>query len=399
MEYYFSKRIGTVKPSAIREILKLSSDPSVIAFSAGNPSADCFPKEDIALYTGEILQNTPALALQYGVTEGYTPLREALKERCIKAYGAYDAARDELIVTTGAQQVFDLLTKVVCDEGDTVIAEGPAFVGALSSFKSYGVNVVQADIDAHGMDLGELEEAIKTAENPRFIYCIPNFQNPTGYTMPLEKRKGILSLAGKYSLLVLEDNAYGDIRFKGEHLPTIKSMDTEGRVVYAGSMSKLLSPGLRVGFVSASAELIAKMTVAKQVSDVHTPILNQMVCHEFLTRSDVPGHIERINAVYLKKSDLMLGELDSGVGGLFRYTRPEGGLFIWCTLPAEADMLEFCSRAVKRNVAVVPGNAFYADDAAKRQSFRLNFSSPSDESIVTGVGVLAEVAKELCRGS
>ncbi len=395
MNYHFSDRISSVKPSAIREILKLSSDPSMIAFSAGNPSADSFPKEEIDQYTEEILRDTPVLALQYGVTEGYMPLRDVLKERCKTVYHAFREGEDELIVTTGAQQVFDLLTKAICNEGDTIIAEGPAFVGALSSFKSYGTTVKQVSLQEDGMDLHELEEVIKTSDNVRFIYCIPNFQNPTGLTMPLEKRKGILELAKKYDVLVLEDNAYADIRFRGTHLPTIKSMDTEGRVVYAGSMSKLLAPGLRIGFVSAPAEIVGKMTIAKQVNDVHSPMINQLICHAFLTRSDVAKHVEKINALYRRKCDLMLKELDANVGGAFTYTRPEGGLFIWCTLPDHVDMMEFCRRSIDRRVAVVPGNAFYADDAARRQSFRINFSSPTDEQIVEGVKIISEVAKNM----
>ena len=397
MNYSFSNRISAVKPSAIREILKLSADPTMIAFSAGNPSADSFPKEEIDGYADEILKKTPVTALQYGVTEGYEPLREALKHRCETIYGSFRAGADELIVTSGAQQVFDLLTKSTCNEGDTIIAEGPVFVGALSSFKSYGTVINQVEINDDGMDLDELELAVKRAKNPRFIYCIPNFQNPTGLTMPLKKRIGVLEIAKKYNILVLEDNAYGDIRFKGEHLPTIKSMDDEGRVVYAGSMSKLLAPGLRVGFVSAAPEIIAKLVVAKQGSDVHTPMMNQMICHAFLTRSDIPGHIERINTIYREKSELMLGELDSKVKEMFSYTRPEGGLFIWCTLPDSLDMMEFCKRCIEKKVAVVPGNAFYADDAAKRQSFRINFSSPSDGDILKGVEIMAQVAAGMPR--
>ena len=395
MNYIFSNRVGTVKPSAIREILKLSSDPSIIPFSAGNPSSESFPYEEIQRYTDEILTENPVTALQYGVTEGYTPLREALKERSKLVYHAFNEDMDELIVTSGAQQVFDLLTKVVCNEGDTVIAEGPAFVGALTAFKSYGVNVKQIPVKEGGMDLAALESLLKESAAVRFIYCIPNFQNPTGLTMPLETRIGLLKLAEKYNVLILEDNAYGDIRFKGKPLPTIKSMDTEGRVVYAGSMSKLLSPGLRVGFVSAASELVSKLIVAKQVSDVHTPMLNQMICHKFLTLSDLPKHIERINDIYLRKSTLMLTELDSLADGAFSYTRPEGGLFIWCTLPENKDMLEFCKISIKNRVAVVPGNAFYSDDTLKQQSFRINFSSPSDEMIVEGTKIITDVAKQM----
>ncbi|MCL1830166.1 MAG: PLP-dependent aminotransferase family protein [Oscillospiraceae bacterium] len=395
MNYNFSDRVTTIRPSAIREILKLSNDPSIIAFSAGNPSPESFPYEDIDRYTGEILAQDPVVALQYGITEGYEPLRDVLKQRCMDVYHSYNETYDDLIVTTGAQQVFDLFTKTVCNEGDTVIAEGPAFVAALTAFKSYGANVTQVDIRRDGIDLNELEDTIKNAVTPRFIYCIPNFQNPTGLTMSLEVRKGILELAKKYDILVVEDNAYGDIRFKGEHLPTIKSMDNEGRVIYTGSMSKLLSPGLRVGFTSAAAEIIGKIVVTKQINDVHTPVLNQMICHRFLTESDVKEHIRKINAIYLRKSDLMLDALDMNADGVFSYTRPEGGLFIWCTLPDSIDMLDFCKRSIEHGVAVVPGNAFYSDDTAKRQGFRINFSSPSDENILEGVRVITSVAKSM----
>ena len=328
MNYTFSDRVSGIKPSAIREILKLSSDPTIIPFSAGNPSPECFPYNDIRQYTNEILSDNPVQALQYGVTEGFLPLRDALKNRCKDVYHSFNEEGDDLIITSGAQQVFDLFTKVICNETDTVIAEGPAFVGALTSFKSYGLTVNQVSIKEDGIDLNELEDTIKSSHNPRYIYCIPNFQNPSGLTMSLDTRINLLALAKKYNLFILEDNAYADIRFKGTHLPTIKSMDDDNRVVYAGSMSKLLSPGLRVGFVSASEELIAKMTVAKQVSDVHTSVLSQMICQKFLTQSDLGKHIKDINEVYLRKSNLMLGELDSSVDGVFSYTRPDGGLFI-----------------------------------------------------------------------
>ena len=396
MNYSFSNRVGNIKPSAIREILKLSGDPSIIPFSAGNPSSESFPYEEINKYIDDILQTEPVTALQYGITEGYAPLREVLKKRCISIYHSFNEDRDDLIVTTGAQQAFDFFTKVTCNEGDTVIAEGPSFVAALSAFKSYGANVKQVNIrEEGGIDLEELENTIKDSHNLKFIYCIPNFQNPTGLTMPLETRKGILELAKKYNILVLEDNAYGDIRFRGTHLPTIKSMDTEGRVVYVGSMSKLLSPGLRVGFVSAPSEIISKMIVVKQISDVHSPVLNQMICYKFLTLSDVPEHIKHINEIYLRKSDLMLGELDRFADGAFTYTRPEGGLFIWCTLPERVDMLEFCKKSVEKRVAVVPGNAFYADDMARQQGFRINFSSPSDENLIEGTRIITEIAKSM----
>ncbi|NLL91319.1 MAG: PLP-dependent aminotransferase family protein [Ruminococcaceae bacterium] len=392
MDYNFSKKISGIRPSAIREILKLSSDPSVIPFSAGNPSSDSFPFEDLKRYSEEILSNTPTLALQYGVTEGYLPLRNVFKDRCKEIYGAF-GENDELIVTTGAQQVFDLLTKTLCDEGDTVISEGPAFVGALTSFKSNGANVVQVDVKEDGMDIDELTKAIETSNNPRFIYCIPNFQNPTGLTTSAAKRREILEVAKKYDLMVLEDNAYADLRFSGEEVPSIKSFDTDGRVVYAGSMSKLLSPGLRVGFASGPSDVIAKMTVAKQVSDVHTAMFNQMICHMFFTKTDLTEHISKIRKIYREKAKLMLDILDKESGGTFRYTRPEGGLFIWCNLTNNSDAMDFTKEVIKEKVAIVPGNAFYADDSVVRNSFRLNFSSPTEEQITVGTEILCRTAK------
>ena len=393
-EIVFASRVSGVKPSAIREILKLSADPSVIALSAGNPSAASFPIEEVRRYTEEILREEPNIALQYGVTEGYGPLRDLLKKVCKERYGAFSEG-DDLIVTTGAQQAIDFTTKVLLNEGDTIIAEGPTFVGALTAFRSYGANVVQIPLTEGGLDPAEVENALKLNPNARFIYVIPNFQNPTGLTMPLKTRLELLKLAKQYGVFILEDNPYHDLRFAGEELPTIKSLDTDGIVIYVGSMSKILSPGLRVGYVVAKKEIIAKITVAKQCSDVHTPLLNQMICYKFLTESDLPKHIKSIQGIYKLKSGLMIDALKKYGEGVIEFSEPEGGLFIWCTLPEGVDMIDFCKRLIERKVAVVPGSAFYADDAAPRQTFRINFSSPTDENIEKGVKAVCELAKEM----
>lgn len=390
----FANRISHLKPSAIREILKLSSDPSIIPFSAGNPSAESFPVDDIRRFSNEILENDPAVALQYGITEGYAPLREQLRDFCALRYRAV-GEEDDVIVTTGAQQVLDFVTKILVNEGDSIVCEGPTFVGALSAFKSYNANIAQVELTENGLDPDALEAAVKNNKNVRFIYVIPNFQNPTGLMMPLSTRKAVLDIAERNDVYVLEDNPYEELCFTGQLQPTIKSMDKSGRVIYAGSMSKILSPGLRIGFCSAPKDVIQKLTVAKQVSDVHTPLLNQMICSRFLAETDIEAHIEKIRAIYKHKTMLMLDCLDSAFGDRVAFTRPEGGLFIWCTLPARVDMLDFSMRAVKRGVAVVPGNAFYADDDAPCSSFRVNFSSPSDEQIVNGCAILGEVADEM----
>ncbi len=397
MNDIFSNRMNGLKPSAIREILKNSTDPDIIAFSAGNPSKLCFPAKDIEKYFSESLEQEWAQGLQYGVTEGYIPLRDALKKRTHEVFDAFDADTDELIITTGAQQVFDLATKILCNEGDTIIAEGPSFVGALSAFRSYGVTVEQVPVHADGWHIDEVEAAVKAAKNLRFVYVIPNFQNPTGLTMTAEVRKELLLLAEKYNFYIIEDNAYGDLRYSGQHQPTIKSMDKTGRVLYLGTMSKILAPGLRVGYVSGNAAIVNKMALAKQFNDVHTPMLNQMVCYRFLTESDVAAHISKSCDLYRDKLNLMLKTLDDNCDGAFGYTRPEGGLFVWCTLPDSIATLDFCKATIAKKLAVVPGSTFYVDTDAEYHSVRINFSCPTDEQIVTGIKIMCDTAKEMMR--
>ena len=331
--------------------------------------------------------------MQYGVTEGYQPLRDELKSWLARRE-KIGRDFDDLLVVSGATQIMDLTTKVLCNEGDTVICEEPSFIGSLNCFRSYGCKLKGVPVEADGMDVDALEEALKTTENAKFIYTIPNFQNPAGATMSLAKRKRLYELAVKYNKIILEDNPYGDLRVAGEPLPTIKSMDTEGIVVYAGSFSKILSPGLRVAYCVGPKPILAKMTVGKQASDVHTPCLNQMIVYRWLRDYDVEAHIKKIQGIYRKKLNLMCDCIDKELGDFVEYVRPEGGLFIWCKLPDDVDMLDFVQRAVKKKVAVVPGNAFLMNDTDKTQYIRLNFSTPSDEKIAAGIKLLGEVAKE-----
>ena len=296
-DYRFSSQMKDLKPSAIREILKYASVPGIISFAAGNPSAEAFPCEEIACYAADILKNEPITALQYSVTEGYPPLLEALRGFASSRYGCL-GEDDELITVTGAQQGMDLACRVFCNEGDTIICEDPSFIGSLNAFRSEGINLCGIPSDGCGMDISLLEKACETYPRAKLIYLIPNFQNPTGATMPLKRRHEIYDIAKRYGLVIIEDNPYGDLRFSGEDIPSIKSFDTEGIVIYVGSFSKILSPGLRVGFVSANRQIIAKMTVGKQCADVHTTVLSQMLCHRFLTLTDIPVHIEKIRNIY-----------------------------------------------------------------------------------------------------
>lgn len=393
MDYTFSDKISSLQPSAIREILKATADPAIIPLAAGNPAPDAFPVEEVQKISAEIFAEEPITALQYGVTEGYQPLRDELKSWLARRE-KIGRDFDDLLVVSGATQIMDLTTKVLCNEGDTVICEEPSFIGSLNCFRSYGCKLKGVPVEADGMDVDALEEALKTTENAKFIYTIPNFQNPAGATMSLAKRKRLYELAVKYNKIILEDNPYGDLRVAGEPLPTIKSMDTEGIVIYAGSFSKILSPGLRVAYSVGPKPILAKMTVGKQASDVHTPCLNQMIVYRWLRDYDVEAHIKKIQGIYRKKLNLMCDCIDKELGDFVEYVRPEGGLFIWCKLPDDVDMLDFVQRAVKKKVAVVPGNAFLMNDTDKTQYIRLNFSTPSDEKIAAGIKLLGEVAKE-----
>lgn len=393
MDYTFSNRISSLQPSAIREILKATSDPSIIPLAAGNPAPDAFPVDEVRAITREILDEKPIEALQYGVSEGYQPLRDTIL-KWMKSHENIGREFDNIIIMSGATQVMDLVTKVLCNEGDTVICEEPSFIGSLNCFRSYGCKLKGIPVESDGMNVDALEEALKSTPNAKFIYTIPNFQNPSGVTMSLEKRKRVYALAKEYGVVILEDNPYGDLRVTGEKIPTIKSMDDEGVVVYAGSFSKILSPGLRVAYCIAHKDLLAKMTVGKQAADVHTPCLNQMIVYEWFRQYDVEAHIKKIQGIYKKKLDLMCDCIDRELGDFVEYVRPEGGLFIWCKLPNYVDMLEFVKKAVNKKVAVVPGNAFLMNDSDSTQYIRLNFSTPSDEGIVNGVKALGEVARE-----
>lgn len=396
MDYKFTESIASLAPSAIREILKYSSVPGMISFAAGNPSPEAFPVKEIEQISARILGADPINALQYSVTEGYTPLRDTMKKYMSEKHDSFDEAQDELIITSGAQQVMDLMTKAFCEKGDVIISEAPSFIGSLNTFRSYGAHLVGVPVESDGMDIEKLEQALKEHKNAKFIYTIPNFQNPSGVTMSLEKRKAVLELAKKYDVLVLEDNPYGEIRFAGENIPTIKSMDTDGHVVYAGSFSKVLSPGMRVGYAIANKTIIAKLTVCKQTSDVHTPILMQMITDEFMKTVDFEAHLEKIRAIYREKANLMMDLMDEHFGDKITYNKVEGGLFIWCDLPKHVDMMDFCTRAVKeKKVALVPGSAFLINETDQCHNFRTNYSTPTKEQLIEGMAKLSELVREI----
>lgn len=384
MNYVFSDKVKDMQPSAIREIFKSLSDPNMISLAAGNPSADSFPVEKIRAISEQLLLTDPTGALQYSVTEGYGPLREQLKARLREKF-SIGASDDELIITTGGQQGIDLAAKVLCNEGDTVICENPSFIGALNAFRSYNARLVGVDVERDGIDVEKLEQALKANPNTKLIYLIPTFQNPSGITMSLEKRRAVLALAERYGVVILEDNPYGELRFDGEDVPTIKSLDRGGQVLYCSSFSKILSAGMRVGFLCGHKDLIQKIVVVKQVNDVHTNIFFQMLASRFMEVYGLDEHIASIRALYKRKSALMVEALEEQLGGVLEIVRPQGGLFIWGTLPDKYDSAVFAKKAIGNMVAVVEGKTFAPDQSVVSHSFRMNYSTPTDEQIVEGV--------------
>lgn len=392
MNYPFSDRISNLHPSAIREILK-NSDPNVISLAAGNPAVESFPVKEMQEIANDIFKNNAGFAFQYGITEGYPRLRQLVMQRQKEKYGI-GTEDDDIMIISGGTQAMDLSTKVLVNEGDTILSEDPAFVGALNTFRSYNAHLVGIPMQDDGMDIEALEKALKENKNVKLLYTIPSFQNPLGTCTSLEKRKAIYTLCVRYGVMILEDNPYGELRFDGEDIPTLKSMDTEGIVIYTSSFSKVMSAGIRLGFVIAPKPVLDKMAVGKQAVDTHSNLFFQILIADFMEKYDYDGHIQMIRDLYRHKSGLMLDEIRKGFPKSVKYTVPQGGLFLWCTLPEGADMLKFVQFAKEKGVAIVPGIAFNVVEGSPSQCFRLNYSTPSDEKLVAGTRLLGEALHE-----
>ncbi len=386
-----AERVKSLKASAIREIFKIVGQPGMISMAGGIPSPSVFPTEAFAKISEDILANNGTSALVYGVTEGYKPLIE--KVEAINKKKNIGRDFDTTIITTGAQQAIDLACKAYVNEGEGIIVEDPSFIGSLNSFRSYNAKLYGAPVLEDGIDTEKVEEILK-AQNIKLIYVIPTFQNPTGITMSLEKRKKLLELAEKYDCYILEDNPYGDLRFTGEDIPTIKSMDENGRVIYVGSFSKTLAPGLRVGFAVAHADVMDRIVVVKQVNDVHTTLLTQMMVDRFLEEYDFDEQIKKGCDLYKSQCECMLNAMDKYFPEGVLYTRPEGGIFLWVTLPEGVNTNDLLLKCVEKKVAFVPGNSFMIDIEKPVNTFRLNYSTMSNENIEIGIQRIAEILKE-----
>ena len=393
MQYEISNRMSDVHGSAIRELFKLGADPNMISFGGGNPSAETFPVPEIADIIADVMKNAPVSVLQYGLSEGYMPLRETVKDYLTRTQG-FDFEENELFILSGGQQCADLTTKVLVNEGDVILTEDPAFVGCLNTFRSYGAKLIGIPMQQDGMDTDALEAALQAHPETKLLYTIPSFQNPSGITTTLEKRKKVYELACKYDIAILEDNPYGELRFSGEDVPTIKSMDTEGRVLYAGSFSKVMAPAFRLGFLVFNKSLTMPLTIAKQTTDVHSNVLFQYVCNEYMTKYDFAAHLDKARDVYRAKCNLMLDTMRRTFHPAVTFSQPEGGLFAMAFLPDGMDSQPFVREAISRGVLCVPGSAFLADEKQVSNAFRLNYSTPTDEQIVKGIEILGKLTHE-----
>ncbi len=396
MSFIESDRMRSVSGSIIRELFKLTAAPDMISFAGGNPSPDSFPTEEIAAIANDALLHRGVSMLQYGFTEGFPPLRETLKSYYIKKHG-FPKETDELITCSGGQQAADLVSKVLLNEGDQVLCEELSFVGVLNTFRAYGAKLVGVRMEPDGMNIEDLEKKIQASPRAKLIYIIPNFQNPTGFTTSLAKRQAIYALAQRYGLMILEDDPYGELRYEGDFLPPLKSMDTDGRVVYGGSFSKTMAPALRVGFVVAEKALMKRLVVAKQTGDVHTATLTQEICYRYMAEHDFEGHLQDIRRLYAVKCKRMLDDMEQKFSPAVTFNRPQGGLFVTAFLPEGMDAWPFVQEGIARKVACVPGVAFVMDPQVPSNAFRMNFSMPSLEQIDQGTDILGKLTYEWCK--
>ena len=384
----FARRFDGVSGSAIREIFKMIAKPGMISFAGGNPALSALPDETVARIAREVLEQDGKRILQYGATEGYPPFLESLMAYVQAQLGCDIPA---VLPVTGSTQAMDLLCKALINPGDVILVENPSFLGNLQCMHLYEAQLVPVESDDHGLIPEKVEEAMRR-HHPKMLYVIPTFQNPTGKTLALERRRPIAELAAKYGVVVAEDDPYRDLRYAGETLPSIKSFDREGWVVFLGSFSKIISPGLRVGYMAGDARILRKCTIGKQSADVHTANLNQAIVDQFLRRNLLPAHIASICDSYREQLDAMLEELRAFPEGT-RYTRPEGGLFVWVELPSGIDAKELLEQAVARHVAYVPGTHFYCD-GGHENTLRLNFSNSTIPQIHEGMAILRELIEQ-----
>ena len=388
----FAARMARVRPSAIRELLQLGDNPNVISFGGGYPDANLFPYEELCAVAETALIRDGASSLQYTSSNG-TPLLRGLIAQRMTDQGTPTSA-DDVLITHGGQQGLDLVAKLYLDSGDVIITENPTFLGAMIAFNPYEPQYVGIEMDDDGMDMNALEHALKHTANVKFIYTVPDFHNPTGVTMSLERRQQLIALANQYNVMIIEDTPYREIRFAGEPLPTLKSLDTEGRVIYVGTFSKILAPGLRIGWTVATPAITRQLVLLKLAADTQNSTLNMNIATLFMQEYDIEAHIATLRTQYHRKCTVMLQTMQETFPDTVRWTTPTGGLFTWVTFAEGFDATAFMRDQLlpKANVAYVPGEPFFAANPQKNHA-RVNFSSQSEARIIQGISAMGQLLR------
>ncbi len=385
----YASRMRQLRPSTIREILKVAAQPEIVSFAGGLPAPELFPVDAVRAAADEVLTRHGREALQYGPSEGFPALREWIAGE-MQSRGIQASAAD-VLVTNGSQQVLDLVAKLLINPGDVVLTENPTYLAAIQAFQALEARFVPVPTDEQGLIPEALPELIKK-NRPKFLYTIPNFQNPTGVTLSRERRIALARIAAAHELLILEDDPYGKLRYRGAEIPPVKHWDESGCVLYASTFSKTIAPGLRLGWVAAPREIFSRLLILKQAADLHTSSFDQRVACAFLTANDQSAHLGRIRGAYGERFEVMDAALQKEMPAGYRWTRPEGGMFLWLTGPGELDGLELLERAIKHQVAFVPGRDFFPAEGGNNY-LRLNFSNSNPARIREGVRRLGA----LCR--
>lgn len=392
MEYKFASRMDRMKASEIRELLKLTARPEIISFAGGLPAPELFPVKEIAQVSHDLVLKEGQKLLQYATTEGRPTLREKIAKRMTEKYKTPVVA-DDILITTGSQQCLDFAGKLFLDPGDVVLCESPSYLGALNAFNAYQPVFKEVPTDGEGIIPEELDKILASTPKCKFIYVIPDFQNPTGICWSLERRKKFIEVINKYDLPVFEDNPYGELRYRGESFPTLKSMDTKGLVSFLGTFSKIFCPGLRLGWIAGPHTIVEKFVMIKQSADLHTSNFDQGVADAYMDTYDLDAHVKEIVELYGHRRDLILKTMEEEFPEGVEFTRPDGGLFLWVTVPEGVSARKVFDKCIEQKVAAVIGDAFYPNDKTDR-SMRVNYSCMPDDKIVEGVKRMAKAIKE-----
>ena len=391
----FSTRMNLLKGSAIRELLALANKPEILSFAGGMPAPELFPVDKIKAATDAVLDEQGKIALQYSSTNGFEHFRQQIADR-MEAKLNIKTSADNILVTSGSQQGLDYSARVFCDKGDVIIIESPSYLGALNAFKACEPNFVAIPTDGDGMIMEELEKILATTERVKMIYVIPDFQNPTGRTWDLDRRHKFMEIVNKYEIPVVEDNPYGELRFEGEYMPALKSLDTKGLVIYLGTFSKILAPGYRLGWVCADDEILAKYNFMEQAASLQASTIGQMETSKWIDMFDLDAHVNTIRECYKKRRAVMLETLAKELPEPCTFTRPEGGLFAWVVLPEYMDAKDLQMKCLEKKVAFVPGGSFFPN-GGHNNTLRLNYSCMPEDKIIQGITALCQTIRENLR--